>query len=81
MIYQEEVKDYLIHSSDFNKMLYIAELSGDYQDATCLYIKILIDQECEALAIFFSQGSYLTSFPVQQAGSRMLRCSSSHRFY
>lgn len=57
-LYQEGEKAYLIHSSDFNKTLYVAELTDDYQDVTGLYTKLLIDQEREAPTVFNDQGQY-----------------------
>ncbi|OTO77323.1 MULTISPECIES: glycoside hydrolase family 43 protein [unclassified Enterococcus] len=49
---------FLIHSSDFNKTMYIAQLTEDYLDCTGLYTKILEDQEREAPAMFKQNGYY-----------------------
>ncbi|MCT3091782.1 glycosyl hydrolase family 43 [Lactococcus lactis] len=57
-LYQENEKAYLIHSSDFNKTMVIAELTDDYLDVTGLYTKILVDQEREAPAIFRTKDYY-----------------------
>lgn len=57
-LFQEGEVVYLIHSSDFNKTLYISQLTDDYLDCNGLYTKILIDQEREAPAIFKNQDYY-----------------------
>lgn len=57
-LYQENEKAYLIHSSDFNKTLYISELTEDYMDVTGQYTKILVDQEREAPTIFKTNNYY-----------------------
>lgn len=58
-LYQDrEGVAYLVHSGDWNKTLYIAELNDEYTDVTGRYTKIMIDQEREAPAAFFHNGSY-----------------------
>ncbi|PAE12242.1 glycosyl hydrolase family 43 [Niallia circulans] len=57
-LFEEDGKGYLIHSSDFNKTLYISELTEDYQGVTGLYTKMLIDQEREAPTIFKANNYY-----------------------
>ncbi|MGF1932438.1 glycoside hydrolase family 43 protein [Enterococcus casseliflavus] len=49
---------FLIHSSDFNKTMYISQLTEDYLDCTGLYTKVMEDQEREAPAIFKKNGYY-----------------------
>jgi beta-xylosidase len=57
-LFEENGKAYLIHSSDFNKTLYISELTDDFQGVTGLYTKILVDQEREAPTIFKANNYY-----------------------
>lgn len=57
-IFEDGEKAYLIHSSDFNKTMYISELTEDRKALTGLYTKILIDQEREAPAVFKRHGLY-----------------------
>ncbi len=59
-IFKDEEKAYLIHSSDFNKTLYIAELTDDYQNVSGVYTKIFVDQEREAPTMFKAGGNYYT---------------------
>lgn len=59
-LFEENGKGYLIHSSDFNKTLYISELTDDFLDVSGLYTKILVDQEREAPAIFKANNYYFT---------------------
>ena len=49
---------YLVHSSNWNKTLDIALLNEDYDDLEGFYRPVLIDQEREAPALFFKDGTY-----------------------
>jgi len=51
-------KAYLVHSSDWNKTLYISQLDNNFTNVTGLYEKALIDQEREAPALLFWKGKY-----------------------
>ena len=54
----EDASAYLVHSSNWNKTLNIAELTGDYTDVTGFYQSVLIDQEREAPALIYEDGMY-----------------------
>ena len=49
---------YLIHSTDWNKTMCIARLNDSYTDLDGLYVYTMIDQEREAPAPFFHDGTY-----------------------
>lgn len=49
---------YLVHSSNWNKTLNIARLNEDYTDLDGYYQPILVDQEREAPALFYTNGMY-----------------------
>lgn len=51
-------KQYLFHSSDYNKTMVISELTEDGTDVTGDYTKILAEQEREAPAVFLTRGTY-----------------------
>lgn len=57
-IFEDGDKAYLIHSSDFNKTMYISEMNDGYTNVTGLYTKILVDQEREAPVMFKKNGYY-----------------------
>lgn len=81
-LFEEDGKAYLIHSSDFNKTLYISELTEDYQDVTGLYTKMLIDQEREAPTIFKANNYYfmITSGCSGWSPNAALYSRTSHLF-
>ena len=49
---------YLVHSKDWNKTMNIARLNEDYTDLDGFYVSIMEDQEREAPALFFHNGTY-----------------------
>ena len=49
---------YLVHAKDWNQTLNIARLNEDYDDLDGFYTSVLIDQEREAPALFFKNGTY-----------------------
>lgn len=49
---------YLIHSSDWNRTLYISELNEDYTDLTGRFTRIFVDQYREAPAMVYEGGKY-----------------------
>ena len=49
---------YLVHSKDWNMTMNISRLNDDYTDTDGLYVSVLIDQEREAPALFFKDGTY-----------------------
>lgn len=51
-------KAYLIHSSNMNKQLDVAQLTDDFCDLNGFYVSILVDQEREAPAIIYQDGLY-----------------------
>lgn len=81
-LFQERRQAYLIHSSDFNKTMYISELNDTYTDVTGLYTKILVDQEREAPALFKANGYYflITSGTSGWAPNAALYSRSTHLF-
>lgn len=54
----ENEKAYLIHSSDRNMTLEIAELTDDYCDVSGFYVSALVDQEREAPTVICENGVY-----------------------
>ncbi|TPR56931.1 glycosyl hydrolase family 43 [Enterococcus sp. OL5] len=81
-IFEDEDKFYLVHSSDFNKTMYISELTDDLTDVTGLYTKILVDQEREAPAVFKKNGMYfmVTSGTTGWEPNAALYSRSNHLF-
>lgn len=57
-LYQEDGKAWLIHSSDWNKTLYISELDETFTRTTGRYYKAFPDQEREAPAVLKWNGRY-----------------------
>ncbi|MBC8079105.1 MAG: family 43 glycosylhydrolase [Gorillibacterium sp.] len=49
---------YLVHSSDWNKTLYISKLTPDYLSTAGEFVKCFIDQSREAPAVFKRNGKY-----------------------
>ena len=49
---------YLVHSKDWNMTMNISRLNEDYTDTDGFYASVLIDQEREAPALFFKDGTY-----------------------
>lgn len=49
---------YLVHSKDWNKTMNIARLTADYTDLDGMYVSVLQDQEREAPALCYAEGSY-----------------------
>lgn len=57
-LYQEGEKAWLLHSSNWNKTMHIAELADDYTDVTGVYTSALIEQEREAPAVMKYGNTY-----------------------
>lgn len=53
-----DMTGYLIHSGDWNRSLYVSQLTKDYQGFTGSFKKILVDQYREAPAMLHMNGNY-----------------------
>ena len=49
---------YLVHSSNWNKTLNISRLTEDYLKTDGFYVSVLVDQEREAPAMFYTKNMY-----------------------
>jgi hypothetical protein len=55
---EDDGKAYLLHSSEWNATLYVAELSADYRKTTGVFTRNFVKASREAPAVFKRQGKY-----------------------